>query len=76
MTVDDEGPGVPEELRGRVFEAFEQGDDVPLHSPGVGIGLTLVKRFAELHGGNARVDEREGGGSSFHVWLPDPGGNA
>jgi signal transduction histidine kinase len=73
MTVDDEGPGVPADLRDRVFKAFEQGDDVPVHSPGVGIGLTLVKRFAELHGGNAWVDERVGGGSSFHVWLPDPG---
>jgi hypothetical protein len=37
-----------------------------------GIGLTLVARFAELHGGRAWVEERPGGGSSFRVLLPDP----
>ena len=40
------------------------------HNPGVGIGLSLVTRFAELHGGRAWVEEREGGGASFHVYLP------
>jgi signal transduction histidine kinase len=35
----------------------------------VGIGLSLVARFAELHGGRAWVQEREGGGSSFRVLL-------
>ena len=43
----------------------------PAHAPGVGIGLTLVARFAELHGGRAWVEERPGGGSSFRVLLPD-----
>ena len=37
----------------------------------VGIGLTLVARFAELHGGKAWVEERPGGGSSFRVLIPD-----
>lgn len=73
ISVDDDGPGVPEDVRSRIFEPFEQGDGVPLHSPGVGIGLTLVQRFAELHGGRAWVEERTGGGSAFRVWLPDPG---
>jgi signal transduction histidine kinase len=36
----------------------------------VGIGLSLVQRFAELHGGRAWVEERRGGGSSFRVHLP------
>ncbi|HEX9300432.1 MAG TPA: ATP-binding protein, partial [Actinomycetota bacterium] len=40
------------------------------HAPGSGIGLTLVARFAELHGGRAWAEEREGGGASFLVWLP------
>jgi signal transduction histidine kinase len=36
----------------------------------VGIGLSLVKRFAELHGGSAHVEDRVGGGARFVVWLP------
>ena len=50
----------------------EQGPEHPRHAPGVGIGLTLVARFAELHGGRAWVEDRPGGGSSFRVLLPDP----
>jgi PAS domain S-box-containing protein len=70
LCVDDDGPGVPEELRETIFEPFRQGPDAPQHAPGVGVGLTLVRRFAELHGGRAWVEPREGGGSSFRVWLP------
>jgi signal transduction histidine kinase len=70
IEVADEGSGVPEELRETIFEPFRQGPDAPPHSPGVGVGLTLVRRFAELHGGRAWVQERPGGGASFRVWLP------
>ncbi|MDP9299538.1 MAG: ATP-binding protein, partial [Actinomycetota bacterium] len=35
-----------------------------------GIGLALVARFAQLHGGRAWVEDRPGGGASFRVWLP------
>ena len=41
------------------------------HARGVGIGLSLVARFAELHGGRAWVQDRPGGGASFQVLLPD-----
>jgi light-regulated signal transduction histidine kinase (bacteriophytochrome) len=41
------------------------------HAPGVGIGLSVVARFAELHGGRAWVQDRPGGGASFQVLLPD-----
>jgi PAS domain S-box-containing protein len=76
LLVEDDGPGVPEHLREAVFEPFRQGSDAAGHSPGVGVGLALVHRFAELHGGRAWVEEREGGGASFRVWLPSshPGG--
>ena len=72
IAVDDAGGGVPPELRAALFEPFRQGPEAPAHTPGVGIGLSLVARFAELHGGRAWVEERPGGGSSFRVLLPDP----
>jgi len=71
VVVEDAGAGVPPELRASVFEPFQQGPGTPTHAPGVGIGLSLVARFAGLHGGRAWVDDRPGGGSSFRVYLPD-----
>ncbi len=71
LVVEDDGPGIPEEIRDELFEPFRQGPNAIGHSPGVGVGLSLVARFAELHGGWARVAEREGGGASFRVFLPD-----
>jgi two-component system, OmpR family, sensor histidine kinase KdpD len=71
VAVEDDGDGVPESERTEIFEAFRQGSEAPTHSPGVGVGLTLVARFAELHGGRAWVEERLGGGASFRVLLPD-----
>src|SRR5689334_10942283 len=70
ITVEDDGAGVPPELRAAIFEPFRQGPTRSPHSPGTGIGLSLVARFAELHGGRAWVDEREGGGAAFHVVIP------
>ncbi|HEX9410296.1 MAG TPA: PAS domain S-box protein [Actinomycetota bacterium] len=70
IAVEDDGTGVPEHLRESVFEPFRQGPQTRPHAPGVGIGLSLVARFAELHGGKAWVEERPGGGASFKVFLP------
>jgi PAS domain S-box-containing protein len=70
LVVEDEGPGVPAEQRALIFEPFRQGPGAPSHSPGVGIGLSLVSRFAAMHGGRAWVEERPGGGASFRVFLP------
>ncbi len=70
VTVEDAGPGVPDELRAGMFEPFRQGPSRDEHSPGVGIGLSLVARFAELHGGRAWIEGRPGGGASFKVSLP------
>jgi signal transduction histidine kinase len=70
LVVEDDGPGVPPEHREGIFQPFGQGAGAPEHSPGVGIGLAVVSRFAELHGGRAWVEEREGGGASFKVFLP------
>jgi PAS domain S-box-containing protein len=69
IVVEDDGPGVPQDVRTAIFEPFRQGPgDHP--SPGAGIGLSLVARFAALHGGTAWVQDREGGGASFRVRLP------
>jgi signal transduction histidine kinase len=74
LIVEDAGPGVPPELTGAIFEPFRQGRPAAAHADGrghgVGIGLSLVARFAELHRGRAWVTERRGGGASFHVLLP------
>jgi len=71
FTIEDDGPGIPGDLRDAVFEPFRQAPgSAAEHSPGVGVGLSLVLRFAELHGGRAWLDERPGGGASFHVFLP------
>ena len=68
IAVEDDGPGVPERMKEAVFEPFRRGQDP--RTPGTGIGLALVSKFAELHGGRAWVQDRAGGGASFRVWLP------
>jgi signal transduction histidine kinase len=70
LAVEDDGPGVPPDLETEIFEPFRQGPTASSHSPGTGIGLSLVAMFTELHGGRAWVEEREGGGASFRVFLP------
>lgn len=72
ISVDDEGPGIPEELKKVIFEPFRHGEP-PSQTSGTGIGLSLVFRFAEMHGGRAWVEDRPGGGSSFRVVVPGPG---
>jgi signal transduction histidine kinase len=70
LRVDDAGPGVPDGQKEAIFGAFARGDGAAAHRPGVGIGLSLVFRFAAVHGGRAWVQDRPGGGASFRVWLP------
>ncbi|HEY7478556.1 MAG TPA: ATP-binding protein [Actinomycetota bacterium] len=71
LVVEDDGSGIPDDLKTEVFEPFRQAPGSAVeHSPGVGVGLSLVKRFAELHGGRAWVEDRAGGGASFRVFLP------
>ena len=60
---------MPHELREKIFEEFRQGTDAPQASPGVGVGLTLVVGSPEMHHGRAWVEEREGGGASFRIFL-------
>ena len=70
LRVCDRGPGVPEALRERIFEAFYR---LPGHAEkegGVGLGLSLVRQIAERHRGSVRCEAREGGGSCFVLTLP------
>jgi signal transduction histidine kinase len=68
LVVEDAGPGIPPALRESIFDPFQRGEATD--ASGTGIGLSLVARFAELHGGRAWVEERAGGGASFRVFLP------
>lgn len=69
IAVEDEGPGVPERLRERIFAPFERGE-AEARRGGLGLGLALVARAAEVHGGRAWVEDRPGGGASFRMALP------
>jgi len=72
IRVKDDGSGIPRELAPRIFDLFRQGER-PLDRSvgGLGIGLTLVKRIAELHGGTASVrSEGHGTGSELAIELP------
>jgi signal transduction histidine kinase len=71
ISVDDHGPGIPNDLRKSIFEPFNRGDGKNGHIHGSGVGLSIVDRFARLHGGRAWVEARTGGGSSFRVQLPN-----
>ena len=68
LVVEDDGPGVPDELKDVLFEPFRQGE--ASSGRGMGIGLSLVQRFAELHGGSAHVEDATTGGARFVVELP------
>ena len=69
ITVQDFGPGVPDQLKTSIFDDFHSGA-----AGGSGLGLSLVKRFSEVHGGRAWVEDGPGGGARFLVSLPEVGG--
>ena len=71
LVVEDHGPGIPDEFKEVVFETFNRGPNILALTPGAGIGLALVARFAAVHGGRSWVSDTADGGASFHVLLPD-----
>ncbi|HEY5623784.1 MAG TPA: HAMP domain-containing sensor histidine kinase [Gammaproteobacteria bacterium] len=71
LTVADRGPGIPEDERERIFEPFyRSGNARRENDRSVGLGLSLVRRIADRHGGTVRCLSRDGGGTSFEVVLP------
>ena len=69
VRVADQGPGVPEAERERIFEPFYRLAGARETGEGVGLGLALVRQIAQRHGGTARCVPREGGGTVFEVEL-------
>ena len=65
LVIEDRGPGLPEEVRQRLFQPFASG-----RPAGVGLGLALSHRIVSLHGGRIRIEDREGGGTRVRVVLP------
>jgi signal transduction histidine kinase len=68
ISVRDHGPGVPPQDRASIFQRFWRGQSRQ-NRPGVGLGLSIVKRFAEMSGGTIEVADAEGGGALFVLDL-------
>ncbi|MDW7733065.1 MAG: ATP-binding protein [Methanolobus sp.] len=69
VTISDTGIGISEEDQERLFQPFEQVKTINMHE-GTGLGLSLVKKYVEMHNGNVRVESEPGKGSSFIFELP------
>ncbi len=74
IVVEDRGPGVPPDLRKRIFQPFARGNHRVTDraaGTGMGLGLAICKRIVDGHGGTIDVGDREGGGASFVINLAE-----
>jgi len=65
LEVKDNGPGIPEELKGRLFQPFVTG-----RAGGTGLGLAIVQRAVDAHRGLVLVDSVPGKGTTFTIFFP------
>jgi signal transduction histidine kinase len=70
ISILDNGPGIPEEERQRIFEPFYRGAQAQRFPQGLGLGLTISKEMIEAHGGTLELDSSAGQGSRFVIRLP------
>ena len=70
IVIEDDGPGVPEALEPRLFQAFATGRGRDARHPGTGLGLALSQRLMQRHGGHITHQRRPGGGARFIVEWP------
>jgi signal transduction histidine kinase len=71
LSVSDNGPGIPASEHEKIFERFYRlGSELRRETPGVGIGLSIVKHVVEAHGGRVRAESEVGQGSRFTIELP------
>lgn len=71
LSVVDQGPGIPEAFRSRIFSKFAQADSSDTRAKGgTGLGLAIARDIAERHGGRLWFESTEGEGATFHLDLP------
>jgi signal transduction histidine kinase len=69
FTVEDHGPGIPGEIRDKVFDWFESRTEGTGHR-GAGLGLSIVRSFVELHHGTVKIDSAPGRGTTVVCTFP------
>lgn len=77
VVINDTGPGIPREAQSQIFDRFFRADkarsrDESLNGSGAGLGLSIAKWVAELHGGSIVLNRSDGEGATFVISLPNP----
>jgi two-component system, OmpR family, sensor kinase len=70
LSVQDEGPGIPAHIRENLFKTFQRGQPGTQGEKSTGLGLVIVRRIVEGHGGNIWLESVEGRGTTFFVSMP------
>ena len=71
VQVEDRGPGIPADFRGKIFSRFAQADSALTRKKGgTGLGLAISKRMVEMMDGSVGFEDRPGGGTIFFIVLP------